>query len=53
MGNTDVWFTKQEKIDAYQESLVKTLDAALYKVVDDVIGFDNQNITKAGFVENL
>ena len=53
VGNTDVGFTTQENIDAYQNSLVRNLDTALDKVVDDVIGFENQNVTKAAFVENL
>ena len=41
VGNTDVGFTTQENIDAYQNSLVRNLDTALDKVVDDVIGFEN------------
>ena len=53
VGNTDVGFTTQEEIDAYQKALISKLDAAVEKLVEQVIGFEKKDVTKEDFVENL
>ena len=46
VGNTDVGFTTQEEIDAYQKALISKLDAAVEKLVEQVIGFEKKDVTK-------
>lgn len=53
VGDAEMGFTTQQKIDVYHDFLEKNLDTGLNKLVDNVIGSDAAEITKEDFLDNL